>query len=512
MSSTSDRGRGTFRSPTKKISNAFRHSASPSSPFIDVEAGDHDDSSDSLSPDRKTQQRKLRSPFKTRAKSPLPSKLGGRGHEKEESIEDFLQLLAINAKAKEDSSGSHSSYAAKKLKSLMGVKSVDRSRSKSRKQSLQSAIYNLQHADSTSRSSSAAKSSDWETIEDPEAQTLLLQQPPASVRVTAKTLGSPPPAYLKSPQQQSKQFRQQQQPQSPPQQQRSRSPQRQARPGSSASPRGLRAEQRQLYDEALNAATDAAAASIRAESQAHAARAEVSFLQSLSAACSFKHMLSSCKVACRCQHLWCHYFSCISKRCDCFAVTLQLLHYDRILLTASLSYALQVQQQHILQSTPPRTQWHQQQQQQHEQQQEEEEEEEAYSAVAHDEVAAAATAAPAPAAAAAAAPAPAPAPHADSTGTQWGAVGAPRVVFVGVFMNVLGVTLAGHCAPGSQGAKYMVKELLLRGSAPLLPLRRYRAACGDGLVCNMLVDRKVRVMSLQCVYTNRCCSVYCLLL
>eukprot|EP00953_Heterococcus_sp_UTEX-ZZ885_P031247 16415-Heterococcus_DN1.PRE.1 len=191
MSSTS-RGRGTFRSPTKKISTAFRHSASPSSPFIDVEAGEHD-SDDSLSPDRKAPQRKLRSPFKTRAKSPLPSKLANRGHEKEESIEDFLQLLAINAKSKEESSGSHSSYAAKKLKALIGVKSVDRSRSKSRKQSLQSAIYNIQHADATSRSSSAAKSSDWETIEDPEAQSLLLQQPPASVRVTAKALGSPPP-------------------------------------------------------------------------------------------------------------------------------------------------------------------------------------------------------------------------------------------------------------------------------------------------------------------------------
>jgi hypothetical protein len=279
MSSTS-RGRGTFRSPTKKISTAFRHSASPSSPFIDVEAGEHD-SSDSLSPDRKAPQRKLRSPFKTRAQSPLPSKLGNRGHEKEESIEDFLQLLAINAKSKEESSGSHSSYAAKKLKALIGVKSVDRSRSKSRKQSLQSAIYNIQHADATSRSSSAAKSSDWETIEDPEAQSLLLQQPPASVRVTAKALGSPPPPLSKSPLQQSKQHKQQQQqqqPASPPQQQRSRSPQRQARPGSSASPRGLRAEQRQLYDEALNAATDAAAASIRAESHARAARAEVSFL------------------------------------------------------------------------------------------------------------------------------------------------------------------------------------------------------------------------------------------
>jgi hypothetical protein len=276
MSSTS-RGRGTFRSPTKKIGTAFRHSASPSSPFIDVEAGEHD-SDDSLSPDRKAPQRKLRSPFKTRAKSPLPSKLANRGHEKEESIEDFLQLLAINAKSKEESSGSHSSYAAKKLKALIGVKSVDRSRSKSRKQSLQSAIYNIQHADATSRSSSAAKSSDWETIEDPEAQSLLLQQPPASVRVTAKALGSPPPPLSKSPLQQSKQQRlqqQQQQPASPPQQQRSRSPQRQARHGSSASPRGLRAEQRQLYDEALNAATDAASASIRAESHARSARTEV---------------------------------------------------------------------------------------------------------------------------------------------------------------------------------------------------------------------------------------------
>jgi hypothetical protein len=163
-------------------------------------------------------------------------------------------------------------------------------------------------------------------------------------------------------------------------------------------------------------------------------------------------------------------------------------------------------QQHKLQFTPPRAQ--QQQQQEEQEEYEEEEEEEEYSTIAHEQAAAAATvaaaagehtyqhtAAPTPATAAAAAV------RTDSTGTQWGAVGAPRVVFVGVFMNVLGVTLAGHCAPGSQGAKYMVKELLLRGSAPLLPLRRYRAACGDGLVCNLLVDRKVSVM-LQRVQTT----------
>ena len=65
-------------------------------------------------------------------------------------------------------------------------------------------------------------------------------------------------------------------------------------------------------------------------------------------------------------------------------------------------------------------------------------------------------------------------------------------MYVGVFMNVLGVTLAGHCPPGSQGVRYMVKEMLLRGSAPLQPLRRYRAACGDNLLCHLMVDRKVR--------------------
>jgi hypothetical protein len=156
-------------------------------------------------------------------------------------------------------------------------------------------------------------------------------------------------------------------------------------------------------------------------------------------------------------------------------------------------------QQQKQQFTPPRAQHYQQQQQQ-------EEDEDGCAAIAHEQAAAAATvataagehtyqhtAAPIPIAAAAAAAA-ALTVHTDSTGTQWGAVGTPRVVFVGVFMNVLGVTLAGHCAPGSQGAKYMVKELLLRGSAPLLPLRRYRAACGDGLVCNLLVDRKVSVV------------------
>jgi hypothetical protein len=167
-----------------------------------------------------------------------------------------------------------------------------------------------------------------------------------------------------------------------------------------------------------------------------------------------------------------------------------------LLVPHVLSHAQQQKQQF----TPPRAQHYQQQQQQ------QEEEEDECSALAHEQAAAAAatvataagehtyqqTAAPTPTAGAAAAATPA--VHTDSTGTQWGAVGAPRVVFVGVFMNVLGVTLAGHCAPGSQGAKYMVKELLLRGSAPLLPLRRYRAACGDGLVCNLLVDRKVSVV------------------
>jgi hypothetical protein len=88
--------------------------------------------------------------------------------------------------------------------------------------------------------------------------------------------------------------------------------------------------------------------------------------------------------------------------------------------------------------------------------------------------------------------------------------GPPRVSYVGMALNGLGVILSGYGPFGAGGAKHLIKELLINPSEPVLPGKRYRTTVND-LAIHLLVDEKNRVFACVTSAGYSLMAVYCLL-